>query len=307
MPSARSTYDLALRMALFEHVQRIADLNGGVVSSVQLAAGFQFGGDRIPIYNQQRGIFRPRQLRDLGAALTIQTSYRGPYDDSADADEGSFSYKYQGRDTLHSDNVAMRRAMELRLPILYLFALRTGLYRPLWPMYVEADSPSTLTFTLRADAPTELTAPHSVSAIASLEIQRRYRTAAVKQRLHQDQFRVLVLGAYLEQCAMCRLKHTPLLDAAHIIADSDPRGIAMVTNGLALCKIHHAAYDVNILGIDANYRIHVQEDVLAEHDGPMLQHGLKEMDNVRIQLPLRVAYMPDRERLAERFESFQAA
>ncbi len=47
---------------------------------------------------------------------------------------------------------------------------------------------------------------------------------------------------------MCRLKHVDLLDAAHILSDSDG-GQPVVTNGLSLCKIHHAAYDRGIVGV----------------------------------------------------------
>jgi putative restriction endonuclease len=69
---------------------------------------------------------------------------------------------------------------------------------------------------------------------------------------------------------MCRLRHTPLLDAAHILPDRDERGNPEIPNGLSLCKIHHSAYDVGILGVDPDCRIHLRSDVLEEHDGPML-------------------------------------
>ncbi|MSR07359.1 MAG: hypothetical protein EXR93_09890 [Gemmatimonadetes bacterium] len=88
---------------------------------------------------------------------------------------------------------------------------------------------------------------------------------------------MLAVAAYHVTCAMCRLKHNSLLDAAHIIPDREEHGLAEVPNGLCLCKIHHTAYDVNIVGVDADYRIHVREDVLEEHDGPMFRHGLQEM------------------------------
>jgi putative restriction endonuclease len=55
-------------------------------------------------------------------------------------------------------------------------------------------------------------------------------------------------------------------------------GLPEVPNGLALCKIHHSAYDVNILGVSPDYRVHIRADVLREHDGPMLRWGLQEMD-----------------------------
>jgi len=98
-----------------------------------------------------------------------------------------------------------------------------------------------------------------------------------------------------------------LLDAAHILEDRDERGLPEVPNGLALCRIHHAAYDENILGIDPDYRIHLRADVLAEVDGPMLRYGLQELHGERILVPRRDRDRPNPEYLAERFERFRAA
>ena len=78
---------------------------------------------------------------------------------------------------------------------------------------------------------------------------RRYLITETKRRLHQPVFASQVMLAYETRCAVCSLHHRELLDAAHITPDSDPRGLPVVTNGLALCKIHHAAFDQNILGI----------------------------------------------------------
>jgi len=80
------------------------------------------------------------------------------------------------------------------------------------------------------------------------------------------------------RCAICRLRHENLLDAAHILEDRHERGLPEVPNGLALYKIHHSAYDVNILGVSPDYRVHIRADVLREHDGPMLRWGLQERD-----------------------------
>jgi putative restriction endonuclease len=135
---------------------------------------------------------------------------------------------------------------------------------------------------------------------------KAYTTRLVKHRLHQGRFRFAVLSAY-RKCAMCRLKHEPLLDAAHIIPDRDERGLPEVPNGLALCRIHHGAYDVGILGVAPDYRIHVRQDVLDEHDGPMLRHGLQELEGAGIVVPQSPALRPKPEYLAERFEAFRAA
>ena len=106
------------------------------------------------------------------------------------------------------------------------------------------------------------------------EIRRRYVTRLVRQRLHQQAFRKRVLDAYREHCAICRLRHQELLEAAHIVADRDPEGEPKVSNGLALCKLHHAAFDCDIIGVRPDYVVEIREDVLEEIDGPMLQHGL---------------------------------
>ena len=76
--------DYELRLALFDHIRRLAEAGGGHVTSAQLNQGISFKGNRVPIWNQQKGIFRPAILREYGAALTIQTAFDGPYDDHDD-------------------------------------------------------------------------------------------------------------------------------------------------------------------------------------------------------------------------------
>lgn len=95
--------------------------------------------------------------------------------------------------------------------------------------------------------------------------------------------------------------------AAHIIPDHDDRGLPEIPNGLALCKIHHSAYDANILGISPDLVIHVREDILREIDGPMLEHGLKGMAGRTIIVPRVVTQRPRKEFLDERYRRFVAA
>jgi putative restriction endonuclease len=116
-----------------------------------------------------------------------------------------------------------------------------------------------------------------------------------------------VLEAYRNACAFCRLRHQELLDAAHIIPDSDPEGVPEVRNGLALCKLHHAAFDRFIVGVNPDYIIHVRRDVLEEIDGPMLKHGLQGLDGVKIQVPRDLKLKPDKDLLSRRFQRFLSA
>jgi putative restriction endonuclease len=59
------------RQAAFSHVNRLATLRDGVLDSAALASGFEFGGDRIPLVNPQRGIFKPRQMAGLLSIRTV--------------------------------------------------------------------------------------------------------------------------------------------------------------------------------------------------------------------------------------------
>ena len=77
-------------------------------------------------------------------------------------------------------------------------------------------------------------------------------------------------------------------------------------NGIPLSKIHHAAFDAHLIGIDPDYRLHVSERLLIQKDGPMLE-ALKWLHGAAIHLPTRSQDRPDRDRLALRFERFKSA
>jgi putative restriction endonuclease len=97
-----------------------------------------------------------------------------------------------------------------------------------------------------------------------------------------------------------------LLDAAHIVADKDEQfGQPMVPNGIPLSKLHHAAFDAHLIGIDADYRLHVSDRLLSQRDRPMLE-ALRLLNGGTIRLPGRAKDRPDRDRLALRFELFKA-
>src|SRR5439155_14535933 len=127
----------------------------------------------------------------------------------------------------------------------------------------------------------------------------------VRTRLHQARFRGLVLPAYSDMCAICRLRELRLLDAAHIIGDAETTGAASVTNGLSLCSIHHRAFDQNLVGVSPDYEVRVSSRLLEDDDGPMLDL-LKGFHGATIAVPTRRTWRPDRELLALRFEQFRA-
>jgi putative restriction endonuclease len=265
-----------------------------------LREGFPFRGRRVPFLNYQKGIYRAGVQRGP-AALSIQTSAKSPYADVETAD--GFFYDYRAGAVDQPDNLALRAAFELGVPIVYFVASRPGLYRPLYPYYVTQDmpgerrvlvSPGKLVGPLDEPNPVPVTDP----------IEREYAVREAKVRLHQGRFRGAVLLAYRDQCAVCRLKEIRLLDAAHIEPDISPFGEPRVTNGLSMCTIHHRAFDRNLVGITADYEVRVSRRLLEDDDGPMLEL-LKGFHKRQVHLPAREIHYPDRGRLAVRFERFE--
>src|SRR6186997_818209 len=88
-------------------------------------------------------------------------------------------------------------------------------------------------------------------------------------------------------------------------AKDEKLGQPIIQNGIPLSKIHHAAFDAHLIGIDADYRLHVSDRLLGLNDGPILE-ALKQLNGQPIHLPARKIDYPDRDRLAVRFEKYKA-
>jgi putative restriction endonuclease len=136
---------------------------------------------------------------------------------------------------------------------------------------------------------------------------RAYATREARLRLHQQRFKLDVMRAYRHRCAICTLRERALVQAAHIVPDVEPEGIAAVVNGLALCAIHHLSFDRDLLGIDPGGVVHIARRLLREVDGPMLRTGLQGFHGDRIAVPRRPEDRPDPHRLELRFERFARA
>ncbi len=298
-----------IRRLAFEWLEQQTNRGEDVLPRDVLLRGFGFRGRRVGLMSPAQGIFKPAVLTQC--PLSITTAPKGPYNDGF-LDDHYLLYRYRGTDPEHPDNRGLRLAMELRLPLIYLFGMAPGRYLPVWPVYVVNDNPGGLCFTVAADyrhTIVDQVGRHLEAANDDLEVQirRRYQTAAVQRRVHQRAFRERVLRAYDEQCAMCRLRHRELLDASHIIPDQDDHGEPTVSNGLSLCKIHHTAFDRGIVGVSPNFRVEVRQDILEEVDGPMLEHGIKELHGSALQLPRKKRDRPDRDALEWRYREFRRA
>lgn len=252
-----------------------------------------------------RGIRKPA---GMDAALSIRTVYAPrpqdrPYEDDI-GNDGLQRYMYRGTDPNHPDNEALRRAWRQGLDLIWFVGVASGEYEPVYPVTILGEEPGQHRFALALDPMQRFITPGT----SMPEDTRRYVERLTKARLHQPVFRRQVLIAYRGSCAVCSLEQDKLVDAAHIIEDGKPDGEPVVPNGLAMCKIHHAAYDAKILGVRPDLTLHIRQDILDKVDGPMLRHGLQEMHDQRLLvIPRSRASHPDVGRLERRYTDFLAA
>lgn len=304
--------DQQIRFQAIDWVSKLHKLHG-TLEWRQISDGFPFRGKTIRLATKARGIFRPKQMEAL---LSIRTGIpragrAARYDDQRGIHQTVFATRdhieYSLMKGVGADegNALLKQAFELRLPIIYFVGVAPGLYEPIVPTFVYGfDASAGKCFVGPGDA-SEPTAKIIDQGIPEDLDRRRYRVALAQQRLHQGMFRTSVLNAYGNRCAITGFPVARLLDAAHIVEDTNEKlGQPVIRNGLPLSKIHHAAFDAHLIGIDPDYRIHLSTKLLDEDDGPMLEL-LKECAGKSIHLPKREKDYPDRARLEARFERFR--
>jgi putative restriction endonuclease len=265
--------DTRVRLAAFEFLREQTELHGHELRRDVLARGFTFEGQQVPLLSPQ-GIFKPAVLPEVPLSITTAPpSDRKPaiYDDRLDQD-GVLTYRYRGSELMHRDNVGLRLAMLRSTPLVYFFGIVPGRYDAIWPVFIVGDDPDRLTFTAVADDSAFAHMDGTPTDIGA-DGRRRYITTLVQGRLHQQAFRERVLLA----CSN------------------------------ALCTLHHAAFDRQVLGVRPDLIVEVRSDVLREADGPMLLHGLQGFQGAPLTVPRREDQRPNRDFLAERYDLFLKA
>ncbi|HIF9274303.1 TPA: phosphorothioated DNA-binding restriction endonuclease [Photobacterium damselae] len=116
------------------------------------------------------------------------------------------------------------------------------------------------------------------------------------------EFRRKVLQAYNYKCAVCgfdlALDRVPIgIEAAHIKWKqySDP---CEVSNGLALCSIHHKAFDRGAITLDSDFKVRVSPAVTG---GQLVDRLIWDFESKQIQLPRERANYPAYEMLKWHF------
>jgi len=198
--------------------------------------------------------------------LSIKTVFPKPggkvwYDDQRNVHRQIFEgdetidYAFMGQNPDAADNRWLREAFENRVPIIYFLGIAPGRYQAMFPAFILGWDATAL----RARAAFGVLDQEALAPPESA-LERRYALCETKQRLHQASFREAVITAYNGRCALSGLPEPLLLDAAHIVADKDEQlGQPVVPNGIPLSKIHHAAFDAHLIGLDPDFRLHVSE------------------------------------------------
>ena len=296
-----TTDSVQLRLAAFAYLDELTE-RGPYVSREDLRA-FSFGGHTFPLISgSSRGIYKPAGWPTVISILSSdRPASAGGYED-AYRDDGTLLYSFMKirGDGIGAYNRALLETAHRQLPLILLQKIASKLFEPLYPVWISGHVEEAVIVS-GVVPDTEIA---EIVGLAS-ELKKRYAIVKGKRRLHQEVFRSQVLSAYGDRCAICNLGHRGLLDAAHIIDDSEDEGEPIVQNGLALCRIHHGAYDQFLIGIRPDLKIEVAQDVLREIDGPMLEHGLKDISGHHISVPRSTTKRPNAERLEWKYERFR--
>lgn len=276
----------------------------------ELMQGFMWHGHRLPLIHQTQGIWKPSSFT---SALTFKTAAPKPRQDAPYADRiddtGLLRYKFADSPSKQWTNKAMIVSYERKYPLAWLVGIRpanTIFYYVRFPAFIARVDHRHSEFVIAIEE-AALPVPIDAGDTDSPIIERRYSSRWTKSRIHQHDFREHVIGAYDIACAICDLPHAQLLEAAHIIPDAQDMGTPEVSNGLALCRIHHAAYDRNLIGIDAERRIHVAErarrlEIERDH------FSLSTFESRHLtHVPRSIRLQPDQNRLDRRFRAFLEA
>ncbi len=107
------------------------------------------------------------------------------------------------------------------------------------------------------------------SILAEVGIRIGQYHAPPAERRRDSQFRRSVLRAYEHRCAICnfdlKLEDSDIvLEAAHIKAHCDG-GPDQIDNGLALCVLHHRAFDRGAISLDDDFRLLVSSELYGQN------------------------------------------
>ena len=287
--SCVSSNDLSIRDAAIKHCRLLAAQWGEAVPASELKKGFPFQGAWIKLMGPQ-GVFKPKEISD--GALTLLSTLASRYEDEEmSGDVMLYDYAPPQRDY---ENTGLKRLAAAGRSVIVLKQVNENpseymIWAPVAIMGMD-DVARKVKLNLaaaNADVPAAEAAPIPAA------FSRAYAETIVKARLHQAHFRKATLRAYRSRCCVCALNEHKLLDAAHIVDDRLPEGLAQVRNGMSMCPTHHRAYDRGVLLVHEDYRTEVRRDRLNAADSNETRAMLLDFAGREINRPKDEAHWPD--------------
>lgn len=291
--------DPAIREAAIRHCRALSARWGEAVPYAELQRGFPFENAWIKLTGPQ-GVFKPKELRD--GPLTLLSTLASTYDDEDVAgDIMLYDYAPPQRDY---ENEGLKRVAALGRSVILLKQVKakpSPEYMVFAPVAILAFDDAARKVRLNLGAANQEIADTD-SAPTPPTFSRAYAETIVLARLHQAHFRRHVLDVYRSRCCVCILRERPLLDAAHIVDDRLPEGIATIRNGLAMCPTHHRAYDRGILLVHEDYRTEIRQDRLIASEAAATKQMLLDYSGREIHRPRNEADWPDPTLLRRKLE-----
>jgi len=235
---------------------------------------------------------------DVPVSLTLPLSVPADTLISGIDDTGILRYhrRHQKASSHRAQQQELLSALEARVPLIIFAPVGDDTYQAVFPVYLHRYLYRDQVFELDFSA-----AYLPIGLGSAPEYERRWTFGTARQRVHQPVFRRDVMQAYNNQCAVCGLGIAHLLDAAHIIPDRDEHGIASVTNGIALCKNHHAAYDGGLLAVTEDLTIQISAPVMSSEPGEAIDRILRDYDGRKLAvIPFDPARRPNPKFLTRR-------
>lgn len=257
-------------------------------------AAFTVDGDPVDLLHSTVGTVAPAGF-DVPVSLTLPSAIFTDGLASGLDDAGIVRYRSKNPNRSDRAHLGLLSALEARVPMVVFAPAGDGIFQAVFPVYLYRYLHHDRVFEL------DFNFAYLPGLGAAPEYERRWTVRAARQRLHQAVFRRDVLRAYNHRCAVCGLGIVSLLDAAHIIPDREDSGIASATNGMALCKNHHAAFDADLLSVDAELIVHIEPSAINSALGDAEHHLLGNYDRRRLAvIPNNAALRPDPVFLAQR-------
>jgi putative restriction endonuclease len=91
--------------------------------------------------------------------------------------------------------------------------------------------------------------------------KRKFAILSTKRAMRALDFSRRILSAYEQRCAVCGVQ-LRLVDGSHILPVAHPDSTDQTANGVALCALHHRAYDRGLVTFDAKFKVHINEPMV---------------------------------------------